>query len=121
MQKTNQFDIVILGGALTGLALATSLAKFSLKVALIDKKRISKEAIKKEKRAFAISSGSKSLLEELNIWQKLEKEDFSPIKDIHVLDGTSDNFFDFSAKRDSEARLFGLYDLCKKNIRVIRK
>ncbi|MBV0899712.1 MAG: 2-octaprenyl-6-methoxyphenyl hydroxylase [Wolbachia endosymbiont of Fragariocoptes setiger] len=78
------YDAIISGGGLLGLITAISLNNLS--VAVIEKNNIPHK--KNDNRAFAISQGSKQILENLGIWQ-LIGEEAEPILDILILEGNS--------------------------------
>ncbi|WP_333023018.1 2-octaprenyl-6-methoxyphenyl hydroxylase [Wolbachia endosymbiont of Pentidionis agamae] len=78
------YDIIISGGGMLGLITAIGLSKESISVAVIEK-NILPFAIN-DNRAFAISQGSKKILEEFGIWKYIDAE---PIMDIMILDENS--------------------------------
>lgn len=82
-----EFDVVIIGGGFVGLPLASALAKKGLKCALVDIEDRSLRQ-KKDRRAIAISYGSKLLLEEMGVWQ-VGESDTQPIFDICVFEHNS--------------------------------
>lgn len=93
--SSKSFDIIIFGAGNIGIISALILAKSNYKIALIDKENYDHLAKKDEKRAYAISAGSKKFLENHNIWQFFQHDDLCPIDKIHVIEGFSDNFFEF--------------------------
>ncbi|GFR20697.1 ubiquinone biosynthesis monooxygenase COQ6, mitochondrial [Trichonephila clavata] len=80
------YDVIISGGGLLGLITAIGLSCDSVSVAVIEKNSLPR--VIDDNRAFAISQGSKKILEKLGIWQFLEGE-AEPILDICILDGNS--------------------------------
>ncbi|MDD9331902.1 MAG: 2-octaprenyl-6-methoxyphenyl hydroxylase [Wolbachia sp.] len=80
------YDVIISGGGLLGLITAIGMSDNSISVAVIEK-NVLPHAID-DNRAFAISQGSKKVLEKLGIWQFIESE-AEPILDICILDGNS--------------------------------
>ncbi|QOD38862.1 2-octaprenyl-6-methoxyphenyl hydroxylase [Candidatus Wolbachia massiliensis] len=79
-------DVIISGGGLLGLITAIGLSNDSMSVAVIEKNSLPR--IIDDNRAFAISQGSKKILEKLGIWRFLEGE-AEPILDICILDRNS--------------------------------
>ncbi|WP_253299787.1 2-octaprenyl-6-methoxyphenyl hydroxylase [Wolbachia endosymbiont of Chironomus riparius] len=80
------YDVIISGGGLIGLITAIGLSQNSISAAVIEKDTLPR--IPCDNRAFAISQGSKKILEKLGIWQFIEKE-AEPILDICILDADS--------------------------------
>ena len=87
-KQAAEFDVLIVGGGLTGAALALALtqAPLSLRVGLLDAaSATSNEAPSFDERVLAVSEGSRRLLAELGVWEKLQF-DACPIQQIHVSD-----------------------------------
>ncbi|MFL3877353.1 2-octaprenyl-6-methoxyphenyl hydroxylase [Wolbachia endosymbiont of Trichogramma kaykai] len=80
------YDVIISGSGLIGLITAIGLSNDSVSVAVIEKNSLPRAI--DDNRAFAISQGSKKILEKLGIWFLLEGE-AEPILDICILDGDS--------------------------------
>jgi 2-octaprenyl-6-methoxyphenol hydroxylase len=80
------YDVIISGGGLLGLVAAIGLSNHSVSVAVIEKNNLPHPI--NDNRAFAISQGSKKILEDLGIWQFIE-DGAEPILDILILDGNS--------------------------------
>ncbi|WCR58394.1 2-octaprenyl-6-methoxyphenyl hydroxylase [Wolbachia endosymbiont of Ctenocephalides felis wCfeJ] len=80
------YDVIISGGGLLGLITAIGLGNNSVSVAVIEKSSLPR--VIDDNRAFAISQGSKKILEKLGIWRFIEGE-AEPILDICILDGNS--------------------------------
>lgn len=80
------YDVIISGSGLIGLITAIGLSNDSVSVAVIEKSSLPRTV--DDNRAFAISQGSKKILEKLGIWRILEGE-AEPILDICILDGNS--------------------------------
>ncbi|MGL9725994.1 MAG: FAD-dependent monooxygenase, partial [Wolbachia sp.] len=93
------YDVIISGGGLIGLITAIGLSDDSVSVAVIEKSNLSRTV--NDNRAFAISQGSKRILEKLEIWQFLESE-AEPILDICILDGDSPFIVHYDHKMISE-------------------
>ncbi len=87
-KQAAEFDVLIVGGGLTGAALALALtqAPLSLRVGLLDAaSATSNETPSFDERVLAVSEGSRRLLAELGVWEKLQF-DACPIQQIHVSD-----------------------------------
>ncbi len=80
------YDVIISGGGLLGLITAIGLSCDSVSVAVIEKNSLPRAV--DDNRAFAISQGSKKILEKLGIWQFIESE-AEPILDICILDAVT--------------------------------
>ncbi|AGJ98522.1 2-polyprenyl-6-methoxyphenol hydroxylase, fad-dependent oxidoreductase [Wolbachia endosymbiont of Drosophila simulans wNo] len=80
------YDVIISGSGLIGLITAIGLSNDSVSVAVIEKNNLPRAV--DDNRAFAISQGSKKILEKSGIWRLLEGE-AEPILDICILDGDS--------------------------------
>ncbi|WP_341817670.1 2-octaprenyl-6-methoxyphenyl hydroxylase [Wolbachia endosymbiont (group A) of Pherbina coryleti] len=80
------YDVIISGGGLLGLITAIGLSCNSVSVAVIEKNSLPR--VVDDNRAFAISQGSKKILEKLGIWQFIESE-AEPILDICILDAVT--------------------------------
>lgn len=86
----NKFDIVVSGASFTGAALALALAKSleqSLSIAVVDKSAFGTRPVGQPEspRAFAISAGSRHLLDYLGLWQQIEPAS-QPIREIEITD-----------------------------------
>ena len=82
------FDVVIVGGGLNGITLASMLANRSLKILLIDQNKISDRlGAKQDGRGIAVARFSKEILENHGIWKHF-KVDHGTINKIIVADGT---------------------------------
>lgn len=92
------YDVVIIGGGMVGASLACallpSIRQFGLKVAIIDSFALPEPLAPSEQvlyqpsyddRSTAISYGSRCLLQQLGIWEKLAQH-ATPIEHIHVSD-----------------------------------
>ena len=80
MNTENNYDILIVGGGLTGLSLACALRHLPLRIGIIDATtHIS------DNRSIALSRGSQQLFEKQNVWSALADR-VTPIKQVHVSD-----------------------------------
>lgn len=88
MDAKNDFDVVIVGGGLTGAALALALTQSpgALRVALLDASPTGASELPSfDERVLALSEGSRRLLAQLGVWDALVF-DACPIRTIHVSD-----------------------------------
>lgn len=65
------FDAAIVGAGSAGLLLALALARASLMIAVIDRQPIAPAAAAADRRVFALSAGSRRVLEGLGLWSAL--------------------------------------------------
>jgi 2-octaprenyl-6-methoxyphenol hydroxylase len=84
-----RFDLIVVGGGMTGLALAAAVAGVGLRVLLIEQRALESTAAPPfDGRVTAISRGSRHLLEGIGIWAQIRAE-AQPILDIEVAEGHS--------------------------------
>ena len=92
-----QFDLVIVGGGMTGLALAAGLAETSLQIAIIEaaEQTPTWQPEKLEIRVSALSEASKQLLDKLGAWEEMLKLRVNPYQGMVVWDseGTAEVAF----------------------------
>lgn len=86
----NKFDIVISGASFNGAALALALSRSleeTLSIAVVDKAAIDTKplGLPESPRAFAISAGSRHLLDYLGLWQSIEPAS-QPVSEIEITD-----------------------------------
>ncbi len=92
--QNNHYDVIIVGGGLSGLSLACMLGTIDgLSVACIDQDA-PKDALKKDERTTAISYGSSKILSRARVWNDMVTEG-CPIEDIEILDGESSVLLQF--------------------------
>jgi len=100
-KNKNNYDVIIVGGGLSGLSLACLLGKEGIKTACID--QLDPKAKATDLRTTAISYGSSKILERAGIWSDMLKA-ASPIEDIQILDGDSPLLLQFlSAEVENHA------------------
>jgi 2-octaprenyl-6-methoxyphenol hydroxylase len=84
MSQGPSFDLVVIGGGLTGLALACAAAGEGLRVLLVDRAPLAATVAPAfDGRVTAIAPGSRRLLEAVGVWPALAAE-AQPILDIEV-------------------------------------
>ncbi len=104
-----QFDIIVVGGGLSGLPLSLLLGQAGFKVACVDGEPIEKQlAASFDERTTAISYGSRNLLCAAGIWQRIEQAGFEaePITRIEIRDGGWGGALHFDAA-EVDADAFG--------------
>ncbi len=129
--KQYKKDITIVGGGLTGMALAAFLAETGLKIALIEKYDISsKKYLSKDLRTTAISYGTRKIFEKYGMWKDLRKF-AQPIKKIIVYDreennkinfanSESDSFLGYVLENEKIKKTFLNKINSKKNIKILK-
>jgi len=104
MKKTkNSYDVIIVGGGLSGLSLACLLGQCGIKTACID--QLDPKAKTTDLRTTAISYGSSQILTRAGIWGDMLKK-ASAIEDIQILDGDSPLLLQFLSS-EVQDRAFG--------------
>ena len=85
--KLCSYDVIIIGGSLSGLQMAVSLGSYGISVCVIDRSKINNILNDEfDGRTCAIASASSNLLKHTGVWEKVEKY-ASPMLDIHIQDG----------------------------------
>ena len=102
MQVT-AFDVVIVGGGLAGLSLASALRDTRLRIALVES-RAPTRATGWDARVYAISPANADFLEEIGAWKHLDKERIAPIHAMKIL-GDGGAQLDFSAYESGVSQL----------------
>ncbi|NDC57132.1 MAG: hypothetical protein EBZ69_10085 [Alphaproteobacteria bacterium] len=80
MKKNCAYDVVIAGGALTGLSMAALLADTNVNVALV----APSAPPVRDRRTTAVAAGPQTLLNACGVWKKINHAE--PIRHIRVLD-----------------------------------
>ena len=84
------FDVVVVGAGPAGLCFARALAGSGLQVALVEQQ--AEEALAAppyDGREIALNHASAATLRELGLWDRIDADDRPPLRDAHVLSGTS--------------------------------
>jgi ubiquinone biosynthesis UbiH/UbiF/VisC/COQ6 family hydroxylase len=102
MQVT-AFDVVIVGGGLAGLSLASALRDTRLKIALVES-RAPTRAAGWDARVYAISPANADFLQEIGAWKHLDPERIAPIHAMKIL-GDGGAQLDFSAYESGVSQL----------------
>lgn len=95
---TNQFDAIIIGGGVVGLAAALGLAQREKTIALIDSQALEVNNNKVNHRVYAINRASQQLLTRLGCWPLLDEKRLSPFQGIYVWDDANGAHIDFDAR-----------------------
>lgn len=99
-EKTQSFDLVIVGGGMVGATLALALADSSLSVAVVDQQSLKPSLVDSEAgyapRVSALTEASTQLFQKLNCWKLMEQQRVCPYQHMYVWDGegTGDIAFD---------------------------
>lgn len=95
------YDLIIVGAGMVGALSAILLAKSSLRIALVDKHngeyRLSTPPAY-DARVSAISSQSKALLEQADVWQGIDQDRIAAYDNMVVWDGLGEGYIDFNAQ-----------------------
>ena len=97
--QSNDFDLIIVGGGLTGSALAVALADTSLRIALVDARAPSRPEGwpgQWDNRVYAISPGSADLLTQIGCWGHLTPDRLQRVAQM-VVSGDAGGVINFSA------------------------
>lgn len=109
MQQSNpDYDLIIVGGGMVGLALAARLAQSQLKIAIIDPKPVEMSWDKSDYdlRVSAITRASQKLLDEVGAWGFIEQDEKTAYLRMYVWDGeASRGKIEFDAKLLAEPNL----------------
>lgn len=93
-----QFDVLIIGGGVVGLTAALAMAKRDYTVAVIDAGVLKIDTTAADLRVYAINKASQNLLDQIDVWQHLDKARVSPYDKMHVWDGVSGSHIDFDSR-----------------------
>jgi 2-octaprenyl-6-methoxyphenol hydroxylase len=104
-KTSKHFDVVIIGGGLSGLSLACLLGPSGLRVACIDQQDPATLSAADE-RTTAISAGSQKILEKAGLWQDLQSKACA-IRDIQIRDGSASPVLLGFLSREVDGRAFG--------------
>ncbi|MBM23864.1 MAG: ubiquinone biosynthesis protein UbiH [Gammaproteobacteria bacterium] len=100
------FDVVIVGAGPVGLSFAKALSNTSLNVAIIDRQTSASLASPSEDgREIALTHLSKRILTRFGIWQEIDQNEISLIKEAKVINGASPYSLHFNHQDTSENTL----------------
>jgi len=102
-----QYDVIIIGGGMVGASLACALASSSLKIAVLDARRIDNEWDEQDfdLRVSAITRASQQFLQRLHAWPGDRGERISPYREMHVWDASGEGLIHFDSAEIGEANL----------------
>jgi 2-octaprenyl-6-methoxyphenol hydroxylase len=94
-KRMKQFDVIIVGGGMVGMAAAIAFATAGIRSAVIEHVPHPKQLESRfDGRTAAISLGTKRLLDTIGAWQHMEPH-AQPINDIRVIDENSPGFLHY--------------------------
>jgi 2-octaprenylphenol hydroxylase len=113
MSKQSDYDVVIVGAGIAGLALVCGLIDKGLRIAILDSnpKALTIQPDREigdctsDLRVSAITLGSQQLLEQLQVWQKLTKTALSPFQGMEIWEETSASHLFFNAADTGQPHL----------------
>lgn len=105
--RSVDYHIIILGGGIVGLTLASLLAKSHLKIAVLDNNEISHTFYPThfDDRVSAINRASENILRHAGAWHLIEQMRSSPYEKMHIDEAKSDKTMDFDAADIGEPNL----------------
>ncbi|WP_369937446.1 5-demethoxyubiquinol-8 5-hydroxylase UbiM [Xanthomonas tesorieronis] len=99
-------DIAIVGAGPAGLCFARSLAGSGLSLALIEPQpRAALAEAAFDGREIALTHASRSLLEQLDLWSRIDPDAIAPLRDARVMNGSSPFALTFAASQDRRGDL----------------
>jgi ubiquinone biosynthesis monooxygenase Coq6 len=125
-------DLTIIGGGLSGLALAAALNNNpitrSLNITLVDSKDVIKRTLPDNSfsnRVVSLTPTSQEFLKRINAWQRIDHSRVFPYKEMKVWDGTSNGSFSLNATdRDQIASIIEIDNihnaLLNSNVRILK-
>jgi len=100
------FDVVIVGAGPVGLSFARALTDTSLKIAIIDRQTsASLDNPPEDGREIALTHLSKKILTSFGIWQEIDQNEISLIKEAKIINGVSPYSLHFNHLDTSEKTL----------------
>jgi len=110
--SSQQYDVVIIGGAMVGSALACALAQgeFSkhLKIAVVEGNEFNKDKLASQSfdpRVSALTAATRKVFESLGVWPHIEKYRISPFEGMSVWDAEGTGHIEFNAQQMAEKQL----------------
>ncbi len=96
--KTQNYDLVIVGGGMVGASMACSLAETNYKIAIIEAFQANSDQQPSfDERTIALTYSSKLIFNAIGVWQDISAEAY-PIKDIEVTNQDSFGFTTLGTK-----------------------
>ena len=103
-------DVIVVGGGVVGLSAALAMHNRGLSVTLIDAGKLNAEPAGVSPRVYAINHASQRLLQQLHVWDRLDKQRCSPYQHMHVWDAAKGAHIDFDARMIATERLGSIID-----------
>ena len=98
--SNNVYDVVIIGAGPAGLSFACSLANQNQKVLVVEKSpQISISDPKPDGRETALTHNSLKILQKLGVWNLIDEDKVSPLREAKVFDGDSESLLNFEANK----------------------
>ena len=103
MIDTNiNYDVIIVGAGPVGLSFACSLIDLNLKVLIIDRSDLSSISNPTpDGRETALTHNSLKILKKLGVWDFIDQDKVSPLREAKVFDGDSESLLNFAASKSS--------------------
>lgn len=105
--QENQYSVIIVGGGIVGLVLASALAQQCQRIALVES-RIPQLTWKQEEcdaRVSTLNIGSLRILKELNVWPDIREACYSPLRRMLVWDDLGGGEIEFDCAQVGEPQL----------------
>lgn len=98
MNRSTEFDVVIVGGGMVGAALACALGDSPLRVCVLESGSAPLPPGKEyDLRVSAVTAGSKSILDAVGAWDLIASRRVAPISGMHVWDEGGEGSIDFDS------------------------
>lgn len=103
-------DVLIVGGGVVGLSAALAMHQRGFSVALLDAGVLQVNATDISPRVYAINQASQRLLQQLNVWERLDTHRVSAYQHMHVWDAVNQAHIDFDSRLIAADRLGSMID-----------
>jgi len=100
--NSSRYDVIVVGGGLSGLTATVALSKCGLSVVLVDRDPAEKvRCADRDGRTTAIAAAGRAMLDALGVWSALANQ-AEPILDIRVSDGHSPYYLHYDHREVGE-------------------
>ena len=98
-EKTQDFDVIVVGGGLVGSALALALGQGGAQVALLEQAPPAAlpTDVSWDPRIYAITPGNVAFLQRLGVWDSLDASRIAPVHAMHIWGDNGRAMLDFDA------------------------